>query len=136
MTPQTTLDLIAGFQRTLIEELLEHCEDAAETMGALSLVISGGVACNAGLRDAARTSGLPYAVFFPAPALSTDNAAMIAAAAYRKVIHGQFADMSLKGEGGTATWYMIDPDQPCVYYFSRVSSASMFSRRPPPAPSV
>jgi N6-L-threonylcarbamoyladenine synthase len=102
VTPQTTLDLIAAFQRTVIEELLEHCEAAAELIDAQSLVISGGVACNAGLREAARTSRLPYAVFFPTPALSTDNAAMIAAAAYRKASRGDFADMTLKAKASLA----------------------------------
>jgi len=102
VTPQGTLDLIAAFQRTVIEELLEHCEAAAEVMDAQSLVISGGVACNAGLREAARKARVPYAVFFPTPALSTDNAAMIAAAAYRKAVRGDFADMTLRAKAGLA----------------------------------
>lgn len=96
VTPAATLDLVAAFQQTVIRELLSRCELAAEEIGARSIVVTGGVACNAGLRAAARYSRLPYAVFFPAPALSTDNAAMIAAAAFRKYERGEFAPLSLK----------------------------------------
>jgi N6-L-threonylcarbamoyladenine synthase len=64
------------------------------------MVISGGVACYAGVRLAAQQARLPYAVFFPTPALSTDNAAMIAAAAYPKFVAGQFDDFTLKASAG------------------------------------
>jgi len=47
-----------------------------------SLIVSGGVACNSGLRAAAQAAALPYPVYFPSVGLSTDNAAMIAAAAF------------------------------------------------------
>ena len=49
------------------------------------------MACNAGLRAAASAAHLPYPVYFPAPGLSTDNAAMIAAAAFPKFERGEFA---------------------------------------------
>lgn len=100
LTPQRTLDLIASFQQTVIQELLTRAEAAAEQIGARSLVVSGGVACNAGLRRAALCSRIPYPVFFPTPALSTDNAAMIAAAAYPKLRHGEFSDYSMKAQAG------------------------------------
>lgn len=100
LTPQRTLDLIASFQQTVIQELLTRAEAAAEEISARSLVVSGGVACNAGLRAAALGARVPYPVFFPTPALSTDNAAMIAAAAYPKLLHGEFSDYSLKAQAG------------------------------------
>ncbi|MFN7934212.1 MAG: tRNA (adenosine(37)-N6)-threonylcarbamoyltransferase complex transferase subunit TsaD [Bryobacteraceae bacterium] len=100
LTPQPTLDLIASFQHTVIEELLTRSEAAAEQMAARSWVVSGGVACNAGLRDAARSARLPFPVFFPTPALSTDNAAMIAAAAFPKFHRGDFANFTLKAQAG------------------------------------
>lgn len=100
VTPQPTRDLIASFQHTVIDELLSRSEAAAESIWAQSMVISGGVACNAGLRLAAQQARLPYAVFFPTPALSTDNAAMIAAAAYPKFVAGQFDDFTLKASAG------------------------------------
>jgi N6-L-threonylcarbamoyladenine synthase len=98
LTPQPTLDLLASFQHTVIAELLQRAAASAEKIGAQSLIVSGGVACNAGLRAAARNSRLPYPVFFPTPGLSTDNAAMIAAAAFSKVHQGRFDDFALKAQ--------------------------------------
>ena len=94
VTPQDTRDLLASFQRTVIEELLRRARAAAESIGARALIISGGVACNSGLRDAARREKLPYPVHFPSPALSTDNAVMIAAAAFPKLARGAFTDLA------------------------------------------
>jgi N6-L-threonylcarbamoyladenine synthase len=95
VTPQETLDLLASFQHTVIQELLRRAAAAAESMGARSLIISGGVACNSGLRAAARAEHLPYPVHFPTPELSTDNAAMIAAAAFPKLARREFSDLSV-----------------------------------------
>ena len=97
-TPQSTLDLLASFQNTVIEELLRRVAASAETMAARSIIISGGVACNAGLRAAAAVANLPCPVFFPTPGLSTDNAAMIAAAAFPKLQRGEFDDFSLRAQ--------------------------------------
>jgi N6-L-threonylcarbamoyladenine synthase len=96
VTPPATLDLLASFQRTVIDELMRRAAASAEEIGARTLIISGGVACNAGLRNAARRAKLPYPVLFPSRALSTDNAAMIAAAAFPKYRRGEFADFTLK----------------------------------------
>ncbi|MBZ5604007.1 MAG: tRNA (adenosine(37)-N6)-threonylcarbamoyltransferase complex transferase subunit TsaD [Acidobacteriia bacterium] len=98
MTPQPTLDLLASFQRTVIDELLRRAVRSAEEIGARSMIVSGGVACNTGLRAAARARHLPYPVLFPSPGLSTDNAAMIAAAAFPKLARGEFADTALKAD--------------------------------------
>jgi N6-L-threonylcarbamoyladenine synthase len=95
VTPQATLDLVASFQRTVVEELLRHAAAAAEGIAARSLIVSGGVACNSGLRTAANRACLPYPVHFPDPGLSTDKAAMIAAAACSKFERRAFADLSL-----------------------------------------
>ena len=67
VTPQQTLDLLASFQHAVIHELLTRAAAAAESIGARSLIISGGVACNSGLRAAARAGSLPYPVHFPVP---------------------------------------------------------------------
>src|SRR5579864_2078514 len=95
LTPQATRDLLASFQRTVIRELLRRAASAAESIAARSLIISGGVACNTGLRAAAHEASLSCPVHFPSPALSTDNAAMIAAAAFPKLARGEFADFSV-----------------------------------------
>jgi N6-L-threonylcarbamoyladenine synthase len=101
-TPRATLDLVASFQRTVIEELLRRATVSVEDIGARALIICGGVASNSGLRAAARTANLPCPVFFPSPALSTDNAAMIAAAAFPKVASGTNADFSLRAQANLA----------------------------------
>jgi N6-L-threonylcarbamoyladenine synthase len=98
VTPQPTLDLLASFQRAVIKELLTRGAESAERIGARSLIVSGGVACNSGLRAAAQAAGLPYPVYFPSAALSTDNAAMIAAAAFPKFARGEFASLDLKAQ--------------------------------------
>ena len=101
-TPKATLDLLASFHKTVIDELLRRATRAAEEIDARSMIISGGVACNAGLRAAAEAQAIPYPVFFPGAGLSTDNAAMIAAAAFPKFELGDFADFSLKAQANLA----------------------------------
>ncbi len=88
-----TLGLIASFQSAVVGNLMRQTFAAAEAFGARGLLVSGGVAANAELRrrfsaEAARR-GLPVA--FPSLALSTDNAAMIAAAAYPRLLAGEIA---------------------------------------------
>jgi len=94
---QATLDLVASFQQAVVNDLVERTLAAADSARVDSVFVSGGVACNSLLRErfveAARQSGL--GVFFPSPALSTDNAAMIAAAGFYKLASGSRADTSL-----------------------------------------
>ena len=96
ITPQATLDLIASFQWTVIEELLNRASKCAEQIDAKALIVSGGVASNAGLRRAVIERRLPIPVYFPRPSLSTDNAVMIAAAAFPRLRAGNFADYTLR----------------------------------------
>ncbi len=99
VTPQATRDLVASFQRTVIEELLRHAARAAEENdGARSLIVSGGVACNSGLRAAATQAAIGLPVYFPSAALSTDNAVMIAAAAFPKYRRGEFASLDIPAD--------------------------------------
>ncbi len=95
VTPQRTLDLVASFQHAVIHELLTRAASSAELIGARSLIVSGGVACNSGLRTAAYASRLPHRVHFPSFGLSTDNAVMIAAAAFPKLARGEFAALDV-----------------------------------------
>lgn len=101
-TPQTTLDLLASFQKTVIAELLRRAIVSAEQTGARSLIVSGGVACNEGLRLAATETALGLPVFFPSRALSTDNAAMIAAAAIPKLQRQEFSDLTMQAKASLA----------------------------------
>src|SRR5882757_5657731 len=94
---QQTLDLIASFQHAVVGNLQRQTFAAAESLGARSIVVSGGVAANSELRRRfqaeADRRGLPIA--FPSLALSTDNAAMIAAAAWPKLLAHEFASEDL-----------------------------------------
>jgi N6-L-threonylcarbamoyladenine synthase len=88
-----TLDLIASFQAAVVGNLIRQTVAAAAHFGVRGVVVSGGVAANRELRDRFRASGLD--VHFPAAAMSTDNAAMIAAAAWPRLLHGEFAGPGL-----------------------------------------
>jgi N6-L-threonylcarbamoyladenine synthase len=86
-------DICASFQRVVVETLLDGLFDAARWHGARSVGIAGGVSANSRLRAEVRARGeareLP--VFIPGLALSTDNAAMIAAAGLRRYRLGKTA---------------------------------------------
>jgi len=99
---QATLDLVASFQQAVVTDLVERTRAAAEALRVESVFVSGGVACNSLLRErfaeeVTNRGRLSSArrVFFPSPELSTDNAAMIAAAGYYKLAAGQRANVSL-----------------------------------------
>ena len=102
--PQQVLDLIASFQHTVVGDLMKKTFAAQESLGARRILITGGVAANRELRarftaEAARRN---LRVAFPTPALSTDNAAMIAAAAWPRFQVGEFADAALSADPSLA----------------------------------
>src|SRR3954471_8291158 len=94
------LDLVASFQRAIIQDLVGRTLAAAEAYNVATLFVTGGVAANQELRTTfeceGAKQGLP--VFFPSRPLSTDNAAMIAAAAYPKFLAKDFAGMDFSAE--------------------------------------
>lgn len=83
--PQEILDLLASYQSSIIDQLLNRLRKSLKGREVRSLQISGGVSCNSELRrratEAFQHQGLP--VYYPRSELTTDNAAMIAAAAAR-----------------------------------------------------
>jgi tRNA N6-adenosine threonylcarbamoyltransferase len=97
-----TLDLVASFQRAMVEDLVEKTLTAARAYDVATLFVTGGVAANHELRQTfeleAAKEGLP--VYFPSRPLSTDNAAMIAAAAYPKFLAKDFAAIDFSAEAG------------------------------------
>jgi N6-L-threonylcarbamoyladenine synthase len=94
---QSTLDLVASFQEAVVTDLIRRTIAAATTAGIRTVFVSGGVACNSLLRERFASAGEEHGfnVFFPALLLSTDNAAMIAAAGYYKLAAGQRDDVTL-----------------------------------------
>ena len=105
-----TLDLVASFQRSMVEDLVSKTLAAAREYDVQTLFVSGGVAANHELRATfereAEMEGI--AVSFPSRALSTDNAAMIAAAAFPKFLAKDFVFTEFSAEpglvlGGTRT---------------------------------
>jgi N6-L-threonylcarbamoyladenine synthase len=93
-------DICASFQRVVVETLLDRLFDAARWYGARSVGIAGGVSANRRLRaDAlARRASRDLPVFIPGLALSTDNAAMIAAAGLRRYRSGVRAHWDLNAQ--------------------------------------
>lgn len=94
---QETLDLIASFQEAVVTDLIERTVSAAAAARNNTVFVSGGVACNSRLRERFAKAGEErgFNVFFPSLGLSTDNAAMIAAAGYYKLARGLRDDASL-----------------------------------------
>jgi N6-L-threonylcarbamoyladenine synthase len=100
MCDPTTLDLIASFQYAVVGDLLKKTFTAAEEFDATHILVTGGVAANGELRErfTAEAVRRVIEVSFPTLALSTDNAAMIAAAAWPRFVAGEFAPPALSAD--------------------------------------
>lgn len=98
--PESIREICRSFQTMAIEILMDPLRRAASRLNPQSVSFSGGVACNSYLREVAyewgRQEGIP--VYFPSMILSTDNAAMVAAVAHHKILHGIRHDMSLNAD--------------------------------------
>jgi len=100
LSSATNLDLVASFQRAVVADLVNRTLAAAEQHAVKTVLVSGGVAANSELRrtfeeEAARRN---LCVFFPSRALSTDNAAMIAAAGYARFRAGEREEATMNAE--------------------------------------
>lgn len=104
LCPQGTLDLIASFQHAVVGDLLRKAFAAAKAVDAEQILVTGGVAANRELRErfAAEAARRGLRVAFPTLALSTDNAAMIAAAAWPRFVAREFAGADLSAEPSLA----------------------------------
>lgn len=93
-------DLAASFQDVVIRSLVGTTERLAEEHKPRTLIVAGGVACNMALRAASEAAGarLGVPVYFPSRHLSTDNAAMIAAAGTVKLLAGERAALDLNAD--------------------------------------
>lgn len=91
---QVTADLAAAFQESVVDVLVRKTAEAANAYGVLAVLLAGGVAANARLREemALRLS-VPLRV--PPPTLCTDNASMVGAAAHYHLLRGEYAPLDL-----------------------------------------
>ncbi len=89
-------DLCAGLQKTIIDILMKKLRQAVKETGIKQVAVAGGVSANSGLRDAFIDHGKRYGwqVFIPPFSFTTDNAAMIAQAAYFKYQDNDFCPLS------------------------------------------
>jgi N6-L-threonylcarbamoyladenine synthase len=97
---QEIKDLAASFQATVVKSLIGTMEKLARELDPNTLIVAGGVACNGALREAAETLGtkLGLPVYFPSKHLSTDNAAMIAAAGYFHLQSGRQSNLQMTAD--------------------------------------
>jgi N6-L-threonylcarbamoyladenine synthase len=104
LSRQDVADICASFQRVVVEALLDRTFEAARWLGARSVGISGGVSANSRLRADAEARGkrVGLPVFVPPLSLSTDNAAMIGAAALRRLRADTPADWTFNAEASLA----------------------------------
>jgi len=104
LCPQPTLDLMASFQHAVVGDLMKKTFAAADSLGAARILVTGGVAANRELRTRFTNEAgkRRIAIAFPSLALSTDNAAMIAAAAWPRFLARQFAPAALSADPSLA----------------------------------
>jgi N6-L-threonylcarbamoyladenine synthase len=90
-------DICASIQERIVTILLNKLKKAAFETGIKEICLAGGVSANSGLRNGLELLGKKYGwkTYYPALPFCTDNAAMIALAAYYKFFAGDFADLSV-----------------------------------------
>ncbi len=97
---QEIRDIAASFQLTVVKSLMINVEKLANALDPKTLIVAGGVACNGALREAAESFGakMDLPVYFPSKHLSTDNAAMIAAAGFFHLQQGESSDLRMTAD--------------------------------------
>lgn len=86
---QTIINLVTSFQDKVIRSLMARVRTAVQRHPPRTIILAGGVACNSALRAAMTADDFGAPVYYPSPILTTDNAAMIAAAGYPKLARGE-----------------------------------------------
>lgn len=95
-------DVCASFQAAVVDVLVTNLISAAKHTNSKKVALAGGVAANSMLRkeleEQAGRAGLE--IYYPSPILCTDNAAMIACAAYYEFVRGNVSDLNLNAIPG------------------------------------
>lgn len=93
-------DVAASFQASVIKALVGTMEKMAIELDPRTLIVAGGVACNQALQDSARqmAARMNAPIYFPSKHLSTDNAAMIAAAGHFHLVEGNVSGLDLMAD--------------------------------------
>jgi N6-L-threonylcarbamoyladenine synthase len=86
---QIVCDLAASFQDNVVRALLQRVKQGVRRHHPKTIILAGGVACNSELRARMRAEDFGAPVYYPSPKLTTDNAAMIAAAGHVKLARGE-----------------------------------------------
>ena len=94
------LNLLAGFQEAVVNMLWSTTSKAISLLRPRSVMLSGGVAANSRLREvfSERTAEAGVKFYYPKPILTTDNAAMIAAAGTAKLMRGETAEIDVNAD--------------------------------------
>ena len=106
-------NIAAGFQAAVVKALVGTMEKLARQLLPKTLIVAGGVACNLALKEAATKAGerLGLPVYFPSKHLSTDNAAMIAAAGYFHLCRQEYADLRMSADVTMRLQNQFDPSE-------------------------
>lgn len=82
-------DLAASFQDKVVKSLVARLKEAVRRHKPKTIILGGGVACNSALKARLASEDFGAPVYHPSPVLTTDNAAMIAAAGHAKLARGE-----------------------------------------------
>ncbi|MGD8453488.1 MAG: tRNA (adenosine(37)-N6)-threonylcarbamoyltransferase complex transferase subunit TsaD [Phycisphaerae bacterium] len=95
-------DIAASFQAALVETLIAKTVSAAQHVGVKNVVVGGGVAANGALRRglAASCADAGITLHLTPAEYCTDNAAMVAATGYRRLLAGDLTDLWLEPRAG------------------------------------
>jgi N6-L-threonylcarbamoyladenine synthase len=104
---QEIFDLAASFQDKVIRSLIARLKKAVERHQPRAIILAGGVAANSALRERLREGDFGAPVYYPGAKLTTDNAAMIAAAGYPKLLRGEHHGFEFSAEASLKLENMI-----------------------------